>query len=84
MTPDQRDIMNIVNAHGGECTKADIVAKLGGNYYCNGDKHVGDRISRMVKSGLLIRLKPGLYKIGKGKKSNPSTIAEGQTSLFYL
>lgn len=40
------------------------------------------RNSRMVKSGLLIREKPGVFKVGKGKKTKPATIVENQQTLF--
>ena len=82
MTTEQKQIMAILQANGGEVTKAQVVESIGGNYYCNGDKHVGDRLSRMVKSGMLIRVKPGVFKIGTGKKSKPEIVAEGQTTLF--
>ena len=82
MTPEQREIMTILQANGGEVTKAQVVDAIGGNYYCNGDKHVGDRLSRMVNAGMLIRVKPGLFKIGTGKRSKPEIVAEGQTTLF--
>jgi len=76
--------MAILQANGGEVTKAQVVEAIGGNYYCHGDKHVGDRLSRMVKSGMLIRVKPGLFKIGSGKKSKLEIVAEGQTKLFEI
>ncbi len=41
--------MAILQANSGEVTKAKVVEAIGGNYYCNGDKHVGDRLFRMVK-----------------------------------
>lgn len=50
-------------------------------HYCNGDKHVGDCLSRMVKSGLLIRVKPGVFITGNGKKNKPATIDAWQTKL---
>lgn len=73
-----------MQSNGGTATKAQVVAALGGNYYCHGDKHVGDRLSRMVKSNLLKRIKPGVFEIGSSKKSNPLTIVEGQTQLFEI
>ena len=82
MTPEQREIMTILQANGGEVTKAQVVESIGGNYYCNGDKHVGDRLSRMVNAGMLIRVKPGVFKLGSGKKSKHEIVAEGQTTLF--
>lgn len=82
MTPEQKQIIAILQANGGEATKSQVVKQIGGNYYCNGENHVGQRLSRMVNAGLLIRVKPGVFKIGKGTKSKPSTIIEGQTTLF--
>lgn len=82
LTPHQKEIISIAQAIGGDFTKAQVVEAIGGNYYCNGDKHVGDRLSRMVKAGLLIRVKKGLFRIGTGTKLKPATIAEGQTILF--
>lgn len=81
MTPDQKQIIAILQEHGGEVTKKQVVEAIGGNYYCNGDKHVGDRLSRMVKSNLLVRVKPGVFRIGTGRKSNPSTIDTNQICL---
>jgi len=84
MTPEQREIITILQANNGEVTKAQVVEAIGGNYYCHGDKHIGDRLSRMVNAGMLIRVKPGVFTLGTGKKNNPSSIAEGQTTLFEL
>ncbi len=82
MTPEQKEIVTILQSNGGEVTKAQVVEAIGGNYYCHGDKHVGDRLSRMVNAGMLIRVKPGVFKIGTGKKSKPEIVAEWQTKLF--
>lgn len=84
MTPEQKEIMAILQAKGGEVTKAQVVEAIGRNYYCHGEKHVGDRLSRMVNAGMLIRVKPGVFKLGKGEKSKPTTIAEGQQTLFEI
>jgi hypothetical protein len=82
MTPEQKQIIAILQANGGEATKTQVVKEIGRNYYCNGEKHVGQRLSRMVNAGLLIRVKPGVFKIGKGSKSKRTTIADGQPTLF--
>lgn len=81
MTPDQKEIVAILQSNGGEVTKKQVVEAIGGNYYCNGDKHIGDRLSRMVKSNLLVRVKPGVFRFGTGRKSNPSTIDTNQIKL---
>jgi hypothetical protein len=82
MTPEQKQIIAIVQANGGEITKAQVVQEIGRNYYYNGENHVGQRLSRMVNAGLLIRVKPGAFKLGKGTKSKPATIAGDQPTLF--
>ena len=74
--------MAFVIHQGGSVTKKQVVSAFGRQYYCHGDKHVGDRLSRMVKANLLVRVKPGVFEIGNGKKSKPSTITEGQATLF--
>ncbi len=82
MTPEQKEIMVFVIHQGGSVTKKQVVSAFGRQYYCNGEKHVGDRLSRMVKSGLLIRIKPGVFEAGKGKKNKPSNISKEQLSIF--
>jgi predicted transcriptional regulator of viral defense system len=81
MTPDQRKIINFIYAKG-TATKADIVALDGGQYYCNANKHIGDRLSRMVNSGMLERVKPGVFRIGSGKNPGNDPVNENQTKLF--
>lgn len=82
MTPEQKKIMAFAQSKGGTFTKSEIVDAMGKKYYCNGDKHLGDRLSRMVNANLLKRVKPGVFEISTGKKSKPSIISEGQTELF--
>ena len=82
LTPQQSQIMKAAQERGGTITKKEILEMYGGHYFCNGAKHVGDILSRMVKSGLLIRERPGVFKIGNGKKSKPAVIIENQITLF--
>ena len=81
MTPDQRKIINFIQSKG-TATKAEIVAFDGGQHYCNADKYIGDRLSRMVNAGMLERVKPGVFMIGSGKKSGNEPVDENQTTLF--
>lgn len=80
MTPQQRTIYDFVRSKG-EATKKEI-SEIADNYYCNGEKHVGDRLSRMVKAGLLVRLKKGVFKVGRGKAHRPEPVDENQIKLF--
>ena len=82
MTPEQKEIMAFAQTQGGYFTKQEAVKKFGREYYCHGDKHVGDRLSRMVNAWLLERMAPGKYKIGKGKKSKPATLDAAQIDMF--
>jgi len=81
MTPDQRKIYNFIYAKG-TATKAEIVALRSGQYYRNADKYIGDRLSRMVNAGMIERVKPGVFRIGSGKKSGSDPVNENQTKLF--
>lgn len=36
-------------------------------YYRNESKHFCELLSRMVRSGLIVRLKKGVYKLGPGR-----------------
>lgn len=81
MTKEQREIITFLQKSGGTATKAEIVAELD-CYYHNGEKHIGVRLSRMVNSRLLVRVKPGVFSIGAGKASKPETENENQIKLF--
>lgn len=81
MTPEQKEILQWAKSVGGRFTKKDAVDALD-KYYYNGAKHVGDRLSRMVNAGLLVREKPGVFSVGTGTKAKPATIDTNQTALF--
>ena len=73
LTDNQKAIINKAKENDGQITKKEAVELIGGNYYCNAGKHVGDVLTRMVKSGLLERIKIGVYKTSsKGKKEKES------------
>lgn len=66
-----------------EITKRKAVELIGGDYYHNADKHVGDVLSRMVNSGLLKRIKNGVYALGDGiRKTDTEPVPENQLKLF--
>lgn len=83
MTVTQQTIRNYI-AEKGIATKSEIVALVGDRYYCNEDKHTGDMLSSMVKAGILERVKPGVFRLGAGKKkAKPgSDVAPNQPELF--
>lgn len=38
-----------------------VDVELGGHYYANSSKHLGDVLARMVAGGMLYRVKPGVF-----------------------
>lgn len=74
MTDKRSAILREAARNGGTITKRDACALIGEGYYCNADTHVGAVLSRMVKAGLLNRIKPGVFEIGTGKKAKPKEI----------
>jgi predicted transcriptional regulator of viral defense system len=47
----------------GFITLKEAVRLVGGDVYANADKHTGAILSNMVKRGMLIRVKPGTFKL---------------------
>lgn len=62
-TPYQNQILALARENGGQFTAAQACERFAGNYYCNGEKHVGDAVRRMVAAGFLRRVKKGVYAI---------------------
>lgn len=56
----QNIILNEANKKG-LITLSECVDLVGGDIYANKNKHVGQILSRMVKRGLIERVKNGLY-----------------------
>lgn len=77
----RRAILDLLHQNGGVVTKKQVVERLGGTYYCNAEKHLGDILSRMVNRGTLERVRPGYFVLGAGKKNIKSEVAE-QLNLF--
>lgn len=75
----QKQVLAFCHAHEGKITKKEAMTIID-THYCNGEKHVGNVLSRMVKTGLLTREKPGMFRIGKGIKNKPG--ANDQPNLF--
>jgi predicted transcriptional regulator of viral defense system len=81
MTPNQRAIINIAKANEGIVTTKAAIDALGHQYYYNAPLHVGESLSRMVKSGILKRVKRGSYLLLQAT-SKPVIPNPLQTSLF--
>lgn len=83
LSDNQKQVLNIARENGGIVTKKALVERF--RYYNNGEKYVGEILSRMVKQGLLIRDSPGVFKIGPGKKDGKRSSAAfvvAQEELF--
>lgn len=81
MTPKQKIIVEFCLSNNNACTKKDAM-NLIDTHYCNGEKHVGEVLSRMVKAGILVRIKPGYFKLGTGVKKVKNVHNPNQTNLF--
>lgn len=82
MTDRQESIIDYARRSGGKITKKEAVKLIGNTYYHNGSKYVGEVLSRMVKQKFLVRVKPGLYEIGKGNRESPLPKDDKQINLF--
>lgn len=81
LTDKQRKVLDYCQSHEGKITKKEAMTLIN-TYYANGKKHVGDVLSRMVKAGLLIREKPGHFKMGKGTRNKPANEDKKQINIF--
>lgn len=85
LTPAQKQILRDVKAKDGRITLKELTAAYGNHYYHNGAKYLGEILSRMVNQNLLVRVKPGVYTLGTGKKNSKRADAafiENQVTLF--
>lgn len=66
----QKEILNVFN-NDKDLTlkKSEIIEKGDIHYYASTSKHVGFTLTRMVRNGLLIRVKMAYYKLGYKKKT---------------
>ena len=81
-SPKQRQILAMFTDSSSTVTKKGIVNKFGGHYYYAASKYIGEILSRMVEGGLLERVKPGVFKLGKGKPGKAQNEDKNQMSLF--
>ena len=84
MTEKQRIIFNFVRDQKGPVKKSDLTKKFGRRwYFANASKNLGDVLTRMVNQNWLVRVKPGYYEAGTGKKHCPvQEVNENQLSIF--
>ena len=60
MSPKQRTIIAAIRERG-EITLRGAVGLIGGDIYTNAEKHVGAVLANMVKRGMIVRVKPGVF-----------------------
>lgn len=71
-----------------KATLSEIYDAVPFGYYCNGHKHLGDMLARMVKSRKIERVKKGVFKrlspedYQQKYKSQISIFNENQMELF--
>lgn len=65
LSPKQETIVNQIEIMGS-ITLSAAVHLIGRDIYYNSDKHVGALLSNMVKRGLIVRIRPGVF--GRVKK----------------
>lgn len=79
----RKDVLQFFNGDKSkEYTKAEIIKGAGLYYYHNGNKHAGDVLSRLVKSGFLIRVKKGTFKLGSPNRKVKDIINPNQVKLL--
>ncbi len=63
LSPKQRDILKLFRP-GFEVTKQTVIdSGYAGSYYHNGAKYIGEILGRMVRQGLIERVKPGVFRL---------------------
>lgn len=84
MSSDQAEIIRWANTVGGYFTKKEAAKQF--PYYCNTEKHIGDRLSRMVNARLLERTKPGHFRVPTrlptSRPAKKAAADANQTDLF--
>jgi len=62
LSPKQRAVIEHLRK-AGQITLTEAVCLIGRDIYANQKFHVGNVLSNMVKRGLLMRVKPGVFKL---------------------
>lgn len=80
LTDNQRVILTYAREHNNTITKKEACQLI--KYYHNTEKHVGDVLSRMVKSNLLRRIKNGVFEVASGEKNTYTENDPNQLEIF--
>jgi hypothetical protein len=82
MTRNQTIITDFARQNDGNISKKQAVELLDRYYYSNGAFYIGNSLSKMVKSGILERLKRGHFKLLQVPISKPIIANEKQLNMF--
>lgn len=82
ITTSQTQILDVARSNGGTITTKQAIETIGSRYYHNQAKHTGEVLTRMVKAGLLKRVKVGDYQISTPQKAKGKRCSQNQSSLF--
>jgi len=76
-------IIQWAHDQGGTFLIRDAIATFENCYYYNGAKHIGDMVSRAVRSGKIKRIARGKYQLTYSQRSRSSPgISVNQLELF--
>jgi hypothetical protein len=79
----QSVIIKFAQSNGGKITKKQANELLVNTYYHNGEKYIGEILSRLVKRNVFRRVKIGHFELtGVSKGVIVEPVAENQQSLF--
>jgi DNA-binding Lrp family transcriptional regulator len=76
----QKRILKYLHEHGE--IDFDTVRSLIDDHYCNGGKHCSETMTRMVKQGIVKRIKKGVFVLGSGRKPGNPLEFKNQVNLF--
>jgi len=83
LTTYQRAIISEAKRNGGKVTTEQVTALIGGNYFRNERKYVGEALSRMVNAGLLNREKPGVFTLTTEAQKPKSVTKTGEQPTLF-
>lgn len=78
----QLRILRFIAEQAGEVSFPEIVEKFKTEYYANTSHYVGLSLSSMVKNGVILRVRKGVYTVGTGKKPAKTQETNSQPTLF--
>lgn len=83
LSPKQKEIVKLFsNDRNKILTQGEISHSVPFGYYANGSKYVGEILSRMVKRNMLVRIKPGHFRLGSFREPVENIDNPNQLELF--